>query len=260
MIIVGVTGSIGHGKTTLAEYLAVAAPTHRHFETSDLINEVANDLRSANKSSPSSGDLIAINDWLLPLQAILTKRVNVTLTSADLVLTPDRLAASPENYQKLFEYLDAMQAEPELQHTIIDAANKGSFRSLQQWLGGYLAGLHDGIWYEEILQRVQALSATELITIGGVRYPSDARIIRESGGSIVAVMRSELSDRDTTDLTERHRSQIIPDSVVYNDATLNQLATCARALYDDLRSHTLQREYRATTYETTPASPMPEPS
>jgi dephospho-CoA kinase len=47
MIILGMTGPIGHGKTTFADALSDLVPSTVHFESSLIIAEVANDMHAA---------------------------------------------------------------------------------------------------------------------------------------------------------------------------------------------------------------------
>jgi hypothetical protein len=248
MIIVGLTGGIGHGKTTFANYLGHHATNYQHWESSGLISEVANDLRAVTVLHPSPGDIAAINSWLTPLPDILRKRVRKTSTLAQLALTQTKLTKTPEKYTKLQEYLELIQKQPGLAHVPITSDNKAQFRALQQWLGGYLVAELGGIWYEELLARINAVSGLELATIGGVRFPSDAATIRDAGGSIIVVERPQTGEQDSSDLTERDRRAIIPDTIVHNDGSLLQLQRCANQVFNDLKKQHLVSDHRASTF------------
>jgi hypothetical protein len=138
MILVGITGSIGHGKTTFAASLANNTTASGHWESSSIITEVANDLRSSSFESPAPDNITAINDWLKPLPAILQKRVHASIELDQLQLRAAEFEANSEQYVKLREYLEYMYATPSLQSLEITNDNKEHFRALQQWLGGYL--------------------------------------------------------------------------------------------------------------------------
>lgn len=250
MIIVGLTGGIGHGKTTLAEYLAKCARQHQHWETSDLIIEVANTLRYENSSHPPVDNIAAINSWLAPLAAIVMACVHCHMDFTQLALTEERLKASPELYAKLFEYLQLMQDQPELQTVEITTDNKRLFRSLLQWLGGFLAKtVSAGIWFDELVRRINmpGSNGVMLVTVGGVRFPDDAERLRNAGGFIIAIERPGQTAIDIQDVTERERELIKPDSQVINNGTLKDLQHSAERLYADLKTRNLQTSYRAVT-------------
>lgn len=249
MIIAGLTGGIGHGKTTFANCLAAQAKTTRHFESWEIIAEVATGLREASPRHPAPDDVEAINEWLLPLVDSVSTCTHTVTSFEDLKLTPERVAAHPENYQKLFEYLRTIKNDPVLAGTEINADTKEQFRGLLQWLGGYLvAVIGNGVWYDEIVRRITYLQnqGYELVTVGGVRYPGDAERLRNAGGSILEINRPSLPMKDAADITERQRALIKPDTIITNDGTLEQLAELAAVVYRDLRIHDLKAAYQAT--------------
>lgn len=248
MIIVGITGAIGHGKTTLANFLAKRATSHQHWETWEIVGEVAAGLRNATPLHPASDDIDAINRWLAPLPEILAATVHADVDFATIKLTPERCRRHPENYAKLIEYLDLMRAEPALQAGDITIANKQNFRPILQWLGGYfVVTVDEGVWYDEIVRRIRHAeqAGKQLATVGGVRFPGDAERLRNAGGVIIEIRRPEFGEADRQDLTERERALIIPDSVVINDGSLADLETCSAAVYEDLKIHALKPRYDA---------------
>jgi hypothetical protein len=247
MFILGLTGGIGHGKTTFGAYLGSCTDCAQNFESSLIISEVANDLRLASPQHPLPHDLEAINEWLAVLPGVLQARVNQPTGSVVATVTDKAAAANPEHFTKLFEYLELMQAKPELQTGEIDATNKDTFRPLLQWLGGYLPLVtHPGVWYDEIIRRIQQLEGIDLVTIGGLRYPADAERVQAAGGLVVQIDRPAYGDIDTLDLTERDRNAIIPNVTVINDGALEDLQTCAQQLYRDLTSGQLGQTYSAS--------------
>jgi hypothetical protein len=248
MIIVGISGAIGHGKSTFASYLSGSAASYRNWESSDLINAVANDLRSASSNSPPVDDVNAINVWLLPLTKILNERTHIDVNFGDIELTSERLKATPDKYTKLIEYLKDMQTNPDQVKTVITIQNKTQFRALLQWLGGYLVVQLGDIWYNEILREIAAYPNLDIATISGVRFPGDAEAIRRAGGTIIIVKRYEGADQDISDLTERHRGLIMPDAIIHNNASLAQYKSCATQVYSDLIDGNLKPEYLASSF------------
>lgn len=249
MIVAGITGGIRHGKTTLAGLLAAQAGTVRHFESWELIAEVAHELRDSGIASPASTDIDAINEWLHLLPEAVRFCTHQDVPFADIKLTKQRVSERPELYRKLFQYLELIAKQPALAHQEITAENKDTFRPLLQWLGGYLVEqVGSGIWYNELIRRIAYLQSNgyDLVTVGGVRYPGDAERLRNIGGIIVAIERPSQPTTDSTDLTECKRSLIVPDSHIYNDANLEALATLSADIYTDLMNHELRPEYRAS--------------
>lgn len=249
MILVGISGGIGHGKTTFANYLAACSERHRHWESSDLIIDVANALRARGGEAPNPDNLEAINHWLAPLPDILAREVRGQTSLEAIAITADRLAATPENYGKLFEYLRLLGAQPRLRTVRISPRNKRAFRPLLQWLGGYLVNVIGGdIWFAEIVRRIQADDTLELATVGGLRYPADARQIRQAGGYIVNITRPGRRQLDHKDLTERQRELIAADATILNNGSLDQLRLSAEQFWSDLQHHSLAVSYDAAEF------------
>ncbi len=247
MVIVGLTGSIGTGKTTFADYLANSTAKSGHWESWQLVAEVANHLRQLSPKHPAPNDINAINSWLEPLPDILKKRCRVEADFRQIKLSERSLRDGPENYDKLFQYLAIMQESPALQKVKITEENKETMRPILQWLGGYLAKTVGGdIWYKEIIRRIQDTQGLDLATIGGVRFPADAREVKNAKGYIVRIVRPNVAVRDQNDLTEREQSLIRADVTVENDGTLEQLKACAEQVANDLRRQKLTRLYKAS--------------
>ncbi len=249
MILAGITGNIDSGKTTLADFMADCMPSSAHYESWELVAEVANSLRLASSHHPSWRDKDAINEWIKPLPAILESATHKQVDFELLKLTKEEAESNPEHYNKLFEYLELMSAQPELQTVMINEASKETFRSILQWVGGYLPKKAGGdIWYSELIRRIQANGAIDIVTVGGVRFPADAVCIRQAGGSIISIERPELARRDEHDLTEREVTLITPDCGIINDGSLEQLNNCASQVVKDLQIQNLQLTYAASSY------------
>lgn len=251
MIIVGLTGGIGHGKTTFAGLLAAQAHTHKHWESWEVVAEVANALRHENPHHPSPDNIAGINAWLAPLPDIIATLMHCHADFTQIALTEQKLVEHPLHFKKLIEYLELMQAQPELQSGDISADTRLQFRMLLQWLGGYLVKtVEEGIWYDEIVRRIHLAGSTdlELATVGGVRFPGDAERLRNAGGFIIEIRRPNYGEADKADLTERERKLITAETVVVNDGTLEQLERCAVKVYDDLRTRNLAASYQAAAY------------
>ncbi len=246
MIILGLTGNIGSGKTTFAKFLVDIEAKSRHFESWQIIAEVANQLRKSHSQHPAPSDIAAINDWLSVLPEIVTKVCHKQVEPQQIIITADRLRQAPDSYAKLLEYLELMVDQPTLQTGSINEASKETFRSLLQWLGGYLVKtVGSGIWYDELISRLKLTPEIELATFGGVRFPGDARRIVEAGGQIIRVERPSIAAKDANEVTERERGLIVPDTVVVNNAGLTELQNCAVKLWKDLKHNRLAKRYLA---------------
>ena len=248
VIIVGLTGGIGHGKTTFAALLDAQSRTAGHFETWELVAEVASGLRAESPVHPAPDDLAGINRWLRPLGDIVAQYMHASVSYDAIHITAQKVADHPKHYVKLFEYLQLIQDQPELAAVEITPELKQIFRPLLQWLGGFMV-LHvgNGVWYDEILRRIALLQASgcDIVTIGGVRFPGDAERLRNAGGLILDINRPNLPCQDSQDITERERALIHPDGTVINDGSLDELQQCATLVYKDLCHRTLQTSYNA---------------
>jgi hypothetical protein len=247
MLIVGLTGNIGSGKTTFARFLGNASRKFENFESSDVITEVANELRRNNKAShPESRDPLAINRWLACVPQILASTVRHQADFADIALTPEKLQRNSDFYTKLFEYLDQVAAGKLDPTDLITAQNKSEYRTILQWLGGYLAKTVDGqLWFSELLRRALAVSDLDLATFGGVRFPDDAKCLKQASGYIISIERPDLEEADSQDLTEREKSSIRADINIVNNGSLADLALLAKTVLNDMKKGALQRTYFA---------------
>ena len=156
MIILGMTGPIGHGKTTFAEVLSVLEPNTVHFESSQIIAEVANALQAALTDIPDPYNVERLNNWLRALPVIMLQIAHVHCTYEQIKLHQTSMEEHPIEYQKLILHVENLQRNPALMKQQITKENKESYRPLLQWLGGYLVQRIDsGIWYNEIVRRIR---------------------------------------------------------------------------------------------------------
>ena len=246
MMLLGITGGIGHGKTTLAESISYIEPTAAHLESGVLISRVTDELNKHITEPYKPDDVDGINGWLSALPPILQRVVHVDTTLEAIKVTPEEVAEKPVEFEKLHEYLAALHVDPSLARQTIDARNKHLFRPILQWLGGHLVKkVHPGIWFDELVREanINDRNGIELNVIGGVRYPSDAAIIRRAGGTIIEIFRPGLEEKYITDPTERERSLVVPDITVINNGTTEDLPQLAATLLSYIRGGTAQSRY-----------------
>ncbi len=247
MILLGMTGPIGHGKTSFASALTSIEPRTRHFETFEVIAEVIDSLHQSLKGPiPAKDDLASINTWLAQLPTILSHNLDQHITFEQIKLTPETVAANPIEYEKLFQHLELLYANPGLTREPITVANKSAFRPILQWLGGYLVAKVDpGIWWREIIHRMQraANDGATVCVAGSLRYPNEAKLFQAAGGKVIKIYRPNLAENDRADPTERERGGIQPDVTILNNGSLADLAHTARRLLGDLRAKSLKNTY-----------------
>lgn len=246
MLLVGLTGSINSGKTTFGEYLAESDGSSKHWESWQLVAQVANRLRLSQDWHPQANNIDRINLWLEQLPSVLADICHIDLPLDRIQFSESQLRANPDQYAKLLEYLELVRRRPELSDVIISEGNKDLFRCILQWLGGYLhkqSGAN--IWYDEIICQVMAEHDLTLATIGGVRFPGDAETVKSVGGSIILLKRENHIIKDQADVTERERDLIQADIVVLNNGSLNELRLVATTVYRDLKLKKAQPEYMA---------------
>lgn len=248
--LLGITGAIGSGKSTFAACLATTTPSHSHYETWYVIAEVADTFNKALKAEmafETAKDHIELaNQVLIWLPDAISEALHHDVVWNQLAITKHDTLTRPELYEKLLAYLAIVQVKRRLLDTPLTDATKEQFRTLLQWLGGYLvAKISKTIWYDEILRRIDLRDATtSLVTIGGVRYPSDAQVVRAHGGKIVAVERPDAKLRGH-DITEAERGGIKPDIIVLNNGTPEQLQVLAEKLMNDLQAGSAKLHYNA---------------
>lgn len=246
MIILGMTGPIGHGKTTFADTLAALEPSTVHFESSLIIAEVANAFQAALTDVPDPYNVERLNNWLRALPKILLDIVHVNCTFDQIKLEQKAMEEHPIEYQKLILHVENLQRKPELMNQKIDKENKESYRPLLQWLGGYLVQKIDsGLWYNELVRRIRQAAAAgcKLCIVGGLRYPTDAAILRGAGAIIVQVYRPGHLQSDMLDPTERERQNIQVDCTIMSNGTVADVKEFTKKFYADLQANKLQKTY-----------------
>jgi energy-coupling factor transporter ATP-binding protein EcfA2 len=258
MILLGMTGPIGHGKTTLADALAELVPKTAHFESSLIIAEVANAMHSCLNNIPDPYDVDALNNWLKSLPAILLEIVHAHSTFDQIKLDQVEIERHPIEYQKLILHVENMQRDPGLARQNITRENKESYRPFLQWLGGYLVQKVDpGIWYDELVRRVkiEQQNGTDLCIVGGLRFPADATILRQAGGIVVKVYRPGHLQNDMLDPTERERENIPVDCTIMSNGSVEDVKLFAATFLDDIRNNRLQHLYQTGAVTHTVSDP-----
>lgn len=247
MIILGMTGPIGHGKTTFAETLTELEPSTVHFESSLIIAEVGNAMQAALTDIPDPYNVERLNNWLRALPSILLEITHVHCTFEQVKLDQMAMEEHPIEFQKLILHVENLQRKPELMRQQITKANKESYRPFLQWLGGYLVQRIDsGIWYNEIVRRIRQASSAgaQLCIVGGLRYPTDAAILRTAGALIIKVYRPGHLQSDLMDPTERERQNIQVDCTIMSNGTLADVKRLTPVFYADLKANKLSAIYR----------------
>lgn len=247
--VLSITGAIGSGKTTFANFLALEEPNSVHFETRDIIIEIGikfNELLAKEVIAEPEFDKIALaNRVLTRLSGSLATITGHRISRDKILVVPNDTIQSPELYLKLFVYLDEVIYRPEILAQKITADNKRLYRALLQWLGGYLVAKIDPlIWQKEVLHRIDTHSSNaELVITTALRYPAEAEFMKKHGAKIVAIERPG-EEIDNQDVTERERSKIVPDVRIINDGSLKTLRTLADRLVLDLQSNNVQAIYK----------------
>jgi hypothetical protein len=250
MIVIGLTGPIGHGKTTFANALERLEPNMRHFESSAVIIDVANAWHATLSRPIDPYDIEELNGWLQTLPQILRELLGIECTYEQIRLNPESVQQHPVEYQKLIMHAEELQRDFRMAHQPITNENKESYRPILQWLGGYLVEHVDkGIWYQELARRIETArnEGCALCIVGGIRYPNDATILREAGAKIVKLYRPGHLQNDMLDPTERERDNIVVDCTIMSTGSQEDLAACARRFFDDIRNNNLQQVYRTVT-------------
>lgn len=255
MLLLGMTGPISHGKTTFASALAELEPLTIHLESSLVIAQVANAMHAALTKVPDPYDVNSLNDWLKFLPAILEETVHAHTTYERLKLEPNLIDQHPVEYQKLIMHVENLRRNPQLARQAITIDNKETYRPFLQWLGGYLVQKVDaGIWYNQIVRLVKDAETTgcKLCIVGGLRYPTDAAILRNAGGIIVKVYRPMHLQNDMLDPTERERDNIPVDCTIMSNGSVEDSKHCAAIFLRDVLAGNMQSLYQTSASRAVP--------
>lgn len=252
MITIGITGPIGHGKSTFAKTLLEREKQSVHVESSMIISDVANQWLDLlpEELIANPYDLKLLNLWLAALAEVVSSQLRL-VDYKDLEITEQDLKKQPEVYERLFMFVDLIKQGMIKRGTSITEENKDRYRSLLQWLGGYLVrNVHKEIWYGKIEEDIKEAesSGKKLFIAGGVRFPSDANVLRRSNGIIVQVMRKGLIARDSGEFTEASRNKIHIDCNIISDSDVEALVEASNTIYDDILRNNLLSEYRTSDF------------
>jgi hypothetical protein len=249
MILIGMTGPIGHGKTTFADALEHLELQVRHLESSAVVIDVANAWQATLNRPIDPYSVDELNEWIKELPKILRELLGVECSFEQIKLEQIDIQQHPVEYQKLIMHVEDLQRDFRKAHQVITKENKESYRPLLQWLGGFLVERVDQtIWFNEIARRIELArgEGCTLCIVGGLRYPSDATVVRQAGGIIVKLYRPAHLQNDMLDPTERERENIIVDCTIMSTGTPDDLAICAKLFLDDVKANNLQRTYQST--------------
>ncbi|MDB5166301.1 MAG: hypothetical protein JWM37_373 [Candidatus Saccharibacteria bacterium] len=209
--------------------------------------DVANAWQAATSKLPLPTQ-DGLNEWIGLLPSIVWDVLHVETDETLLEFTSSDEATDASMFAKLYQYAQMLQEQPQLLRGQVNLDTKETYRPLLQWLGGYFVKMiGPGVWYDEIIRRIKHAEAEgcELVVVTGLRFPGDAERILEVRGIVVRIIRSDAEERDETDPTERERLTIPYQVTIYNDGTLEDLATVASQFYHDLTSGQLQVAYHA---------------
>jgi hypothetical protein len=224
--VIGITGEKQSGKSTVAASIQETLPDTPHVEISDIVTEVANDMRKLYVPSHETA-IVQANDWLQELPDILERRINLDASFGDFVFTEDDVRDRPNDYASLLSYTQRINEDHDFLVETIDHGNKEKHRAILQALGAAVVAAKPDAWYREAFRRLEQkkTSRTRLGVVSTVAFESDADYVRERGGVIAKVIRSEtevLLNRKL-DPTDRERAGIKADIIVHNNGYSDQL-------------------------------------
>lgn len=253
MHIFGITGPIGHGKSTLANAMMSLENPSIHIESSMIISAVANEWFATfpKELLIDPIDYHILNRWMGDLARVLSQQIR-QVEPNKLAITHDQVIGESKYYYKLFMHLNLMRQGVIPIGEAITEANKDKHRTILQWLGGFLVERVDpGIWYDEIENRLKSADkeGVRLAVVGGLRYPYDAEVIKRNNGIIIKLVRADLPERELADITEERRKDIPIDTTIVSDAKPSGLEELAKALFSDYINHDLLPQYNSNDFQ-----------
>lgn len=250
MQLLGITGAIGHGKTTLAKAFLRQVPNTQFAESYVLIGEVVNRMNQHYATiRPNVGNQAAVNAWLAKLPDILREVTHFQGQINPVVLPNPDLPEANTDFDKLNEYLSLAEQNHSLVTQPVTADSKETFRPFLQWIGSYVTKhISPTLWFDELVRqsKIAEDQDCQLFIIGGVRYPSDAEVIHNAGGKVIAIERPDVARWDATDQTEAFQSLVSTDSTVINDGLIGALDHIALDIWQDIYLDGLKPRYQAS--------------
>ncbi len=97
----------------------------------------------------------------------------------------------------------------------------------------------------KIVRRIRQAAAAgcQLCIVGGLRYPTDAAILRGAGSLIIKVYRPGHLQSDMLDPTERERQNIQVDCTIMSNGTVADMRQFVTRFYADLKAGHLEKDY-----------------
>jgi hypothetical protein len=250
MIVVGLSGGMGQGKSTVGKILRKLAEVgpENDLENSYIISDVLNAwLAVWPKDIKREADVVDEANLLIELlPPIMTQKSGKPVAADQLKIT--RTEASLAANAKLLSYLKAWRLAEDVTLRFplpIAPENKHMHRELMQWIGANAVERVDKQFWSDMMGKQLdglAKSGAPLVTVGGIRSKGDADMIHAHKGVILEVMRAETRvDSDTTEMWNDWQ----PDIEIHNNGTLEQLEAAVAILWQDLQSGKTQKEYKA---------------
>ncbi len=253
MILVGLSGGIGQGKSTVGKMLRQLGKVGPDcdLESSYVVTDVLNAwLIEWPQPLDRSTDLIDLANQLIQLlPEVVSSFSPYRVTADDLQIL--RTDSSRAANAKLMEYLqNRRQSNNEnVEFPLpLTPENKGLHRDLMQWIGAVMVEKVNGRFWSDITgARVDQLKAVghDCVTVGGIRSEGDAAMIRERGGVVVRVLRpGATADNDPT---ETWMNSWKADVEVINNGSLEELHQTVQNFWDDLGAGKVKPAYQAKT-------------
>lgn len=120
--------------------------------------------------------------------------------------------------------------------------NKYYHLPVLRWLSKQISASNPNYWNDEVSQQIHTVidsGAPSLVTVSGIRFPSNSDLIHSMGGTVVEI---RYPNSHNTTSAQSEEIDVKPDIVVLNTGTFEQVSRAAEVVIDGITEHGIDPE------------------